>query len=322
MQAIWLEDQTLSFREDVPIPVPGPGEALVKVRLAGICATDLELVSGYYPFKGILGHEFVGDVVAVQNNVSDEYSWVGKRVVGEIIISCGACDTCRDGQPSHCTRRSVLGINNHHGAFAEFLTLPLTNLHLVPDAVHDDAAVFTEPLAASLEIQQQVHVRPDDCVYVIGAGRLGQLIAQTLALTGCELFVVARHDYQRELLTSHDIPVLNENSLPERIADIVIEATGSEEGFALARRTVRPYGTIILKSNYVGSVQVDLSSIVVDEIKVVGSRCGPFPPALRLMRRGTINPAPLIVARYPLSEGILAFQHAGEPGALKVLLIP
>lgn len=322
MQAIWLEKQTLSVRKDVPAPVPGPGEALVKVRLAGICATDLEMVRGYYLFEGILGHEFVGEVVAAPDNVSTECSWVGKRVVGEINISCGACDTCRSGQPSHCARRSVLGINNHHGAFAEYLTLPLTNLHLVPDAVPDEAAVFTEPLAASLEIQQQVHIRPVDYVFVIGAGRLGQLIAQTVALTGCELYVVARHDYQREILSSHDISVLDENSLPERKADIVIEATGSAEGFALARRAVRPCGTIILKSTYVGDVQVDLSSIVVEEVKVIGSRCGPFPPALRMMKRGLINTTPLIVARYPLAEGLLAFQRASETGALKVLLSP
>ncbi|MCK5568754.1 MAG: alcohol dehydrogenase catalytic domain-containing protein, partial [Spirochaetes bacterium] len=310
MNALWLENHKLSFRKDVPVPVPQPGEALVRVRLAGICSTDLELVKGYLPFTGIPGHEFVGDVISAPEGAGD---WSGRRVVGDINLTCGTCEQCLSGRSTHCSKRTVLGILNHDGAFAEFLSLPVINLHQVPDSVTDEAAVFTEPLAAALEIQQQVHIHPDDRVLVIGAGRLGLLIAETLSLTGCELKAVTRHERQRKLLDGHGICSIWEEDIPEGKMDVVVEATGSPAGFLLARKAVRPRGTIVLKSTYKGEQKADFSSLVVEEITLVGSRCGPFLPALRLLKKKKVDPAALIDARYPLSDGIRAMEHASRP---------
>ena len=318
MQALWLEDKTLAFREDVPVPSMGPASVLVRVRLAGICGTDLELVKGYYPYRGIPGHEFVGDVVEAPGRPT----WIGQRVVGQINIACGTCTACRAGRRIHCEERAVLGLLNHDGAFAEYLTLPLENLHLVPKSIPDEAAVFTEPLAAALQVQQQVQIRPTDRVLIVGAGRLGQLVAQTLALTGCDLQVVARHETQRALLARRNIATITQDAVPSLEMDVSVEATGSPSGFTLALQAVRPCGKIVLKSTYTGDVEVNLASLVVNEIVLVGSRCGPFGPALRLLASGAIDPTPLIVARYPLSKGLTAFDHAARPGALKVLLEP
>lgn len=317
MNALWLENHKLSFRKVVPVPVPQPGEALVRVRLAGICSTDLELVKGYLPFTGIPGHEFVGDVISAPEGAGD---WSGRRVVGDINLTCGTCEQCLSGRSTHCRKRTVLGILNHDGAFTEFLSLPVINLHQVPDSVTDDAAVFTEPLAAALEIQQQVHIHPDDRVLVIGAGRLGLLIAETLSLTGCDLKAVTRHERQRKLLAGRGICSIREEDIPEGKMDVVVEATGSPAGFLLARKAVRPRGTIVLKSTYKGEHKADFSSLVVDEITLTGSRCGPFLPALSLLKKKKVDPAALIDARYPLSDGIRAMEHASRPGVLKVLL--
>lgn len=317
MNALWLENHKLSFRKDVPVPVPQPGEALVRVRLAGICSTDLELAKGYLPFTGIPGHEFVGDVISAPEGAGD---WSGRRVVGDINLTCGTCEQCLSGRSTHCRKRTVLGILNHDGAFTEFLSLPVINLHQVPDSVTDEAAVFTEPLAAALEIQQQVHIHPDDRVLVIGAGRLGLLIAETLSLTGCDLKAVTRHERQRKLLDGRGICSIREEDIPEGKMDVVVEAAGSPAGFLLARKAVRPRGSIVLKSTYKGEQKADFSSLVVDEITLVGSRCGPFLPALRLLKKKKVDPAALIDARYPLSDGIRAMEHASMPGVLKVLL--
>lgn len=315
MQSTWLEKQTLSLR-DVPRPRKD-GEALIRVRLAGICGTDLELVRGYYPFTGIPGHEFVGEVVEASDT-----SWVGKRVVGEINVSCGACEQCRSGRPTHCEKRTVLGIANRDGVHAEYTTLPLANLHLVPDSVPDDAAVFVEPLAAALEIQQQVHIQPTDRVLLIGAGRLGQLVAQTLALTGADLRVAARHPLQQKLLTGRRIQLIAENEIQPRRWDVVVEATGSPSGFELARQALRPRGTLVLKSTYRGEMTVNWSPFVVDEITIVGSRCGPFAPALRLLEKKEVDPTVLIAQRFPLSAALEAYETAKQPGKLKILLQP
>jgi 2-desacetyl-2-hydroxyethyl bacteriochlorophyllide A dehydrogenase len=317
MRALWLENQTLSIRGDVPMPKPGKSEALVRVRLAGVCGTDLELVRGYLPFAGISGHEFVGEVVEARNPALS-----GRRVVGDINVVCGSCEACRAGRPTHCENREVLGIRGRNGAFAEYLALPEANLHPVPDNVPDEAAVFAEPLAAALEMREQVAVRPSERVLVVGAGRLGQLIAQTLALTGCELEVVARHPHQQRLLADRGIGILPEAAVPARSFDLVVEATGSPSGFALARRAVRPRGTLVLKSTYRGDIAVDLASLVVDEISVVGSRCGPLAAALRLLERRAVDPSVLIDAEYPLDRATEAFEQAGQPGALKVLVRP
>jgi threonine dehydrogenase-like Zn-dependent dehydrogenase len=311
---LWFADGKLALRQNIPVPDPPPGEALVRVLVAGICNTDLELVRGYYPFTGILGHEFVGIVERGPAHL------VGRRVVGEINASCGVCDTCRAGRRSHCPSRTVLGIVNRDGAFAEHLVLPRENLHLVPDEVSDDAAVFTEPLAAALEIQEQVEIGPGDRVLVFGDGKLGQLIAQTLALTECELLVAGRHLEKLKLLQARGIATAPPQVLRDGAFDIAIECTGSSEGFSLARRALRPRGTLVLKSTYAGRLEVDASSLVVDEITLVGSRCGPFDKALKLLSEKRVDIAPLVQARYPLRDAVAAFEHAGRPGMLKVVV--
>ena len=314
MKALWLENQQLQLRIDAPIPEPQPGEALVRVVCAGICNTDLELLKGYYPYTGILGHEFVGIVEQGSEQL------IGQRVVGEINAACGECRFCVTGQPTHCENRSVLGIVNRNGAFAEYLTLPIQNLHPVPDSITTEKATFTEPLAAALEIQQQVQVRPDDRVLVVGDGKLGQLVAQTLALTGCDLLVVGRHPEKLANLAKRGIKTNFVEAVTERAFDLCVECTGNAEGFAIALRALRPRGTLVLKSTYSGQLTFDASSLVVDEITLIGSRCGSFPPALDLLATGQVDVEPLIQARYPLGEGLAAFDHAQKRGVLKVLL--
>jgi len=319
MQALWLQDGELSLRE-VPRPSPPAGEALVRVRLTGVCGTDLEQRQGYAGFEGIPGHEFVGEILQAPGATERE----GQRVVGDINASCGDCPTCRAGRPTHCPHRTVLGIVGRHGAFAEYLTLPLRNLHPVPDDVPDEVAVFTEPLAAALQVLEQLHVRPTQRVFVIGAGRLGQLLAQVLALTGCDLRVVARHPAQRRILAARSIPTLDPatDPLPTAQIDVAVEATGSPDGFRLARQAVRPRGTVVLNSTFRGELTLDPASVVVDELTLMASRCGPFPPALRLLAAGQVATAPLVEARYPLAEALAAFEHATRPAAFKVLVQP
>lgn len=314
MLALWLENRRLSVRRDVPEPDPPAGEAVVRVTRAGVCATDLELVRGYYPFTGIPGHEFVGVVERGPEAL------VGRRVVGEINAVCHECEACRAGRPRHCERRTVLGIVNRPGAFAGKLALPAENLHVVPDHVPDDVAVFTEPLAAALRIPEQLTLRAEDRVLVLGDGRLGQLVVRVLQRTGCRLAATGRHRAKLALLERLGVESIPPESLPPGAFDVVVECTGSAEGFASARRAVRPLGTIVLKSTYAGALTVDASAIVVDEITVLGSRCGPFAPALRLLADGAIDPTPLIHARFPLGEGAAAFARAAEPGVLKVLI--
>jgi threonine dehydrogenase-like Zn-dependent dehydrogenase len=315
MNALWLEDNKISL-QDIKQPHT-PDEALIKIRKAGICSTDLELVKGYYPYTGVIGHEFVGDVVEAA-----DASWVGQRVVGEINAVCNQCEQCINGRPTHCENRTVLGIVNRNGTFAEYTTLPIANLHRVPDSVPDEMAVFTEPLAAALEIQDQIQIRPTDRVLLVGAGRLGQLIAQTLALTGCNLRVVARHPHQQDLLKARGIQLISEEDIQPWRWDIVVEATGSPAGFAVARRAIRPRGTLVLKSTYKGELSVNFSSIVVDEIQLLGSRCGPFAPALRLMESQQVDPTVLIAEEFKLNNALKAFERAAETGVLKVLVEP
>jgi 2-desacetyl-2-hydroxyethyl bacteriochlorophyllide A dehydrogenase len=315
MQALCLQDKSLKFIENFPQVKPQHDEALVAVRLAGICGTDLELVKGYYPYNGILGHEFVGEIIQAPTAPLR----IGERVVGEINISCGICDSCAKGLITHCKQRSVLGILNRHGAFAEYLCLPLKNLIKVPNTISDEAAVFTEPLAAALAIQKQVEILATDKVLVIGAGRLGQLIAQTLALTGCDLKVVARYEKQRRLLAARNIISITETEV-QADYDIVVEATGSIEGLTLASQIVRPRGTIVLKSTYKAKASFNFSQIVVNEIKLIGSRCGDFEPALQLLEKKLVDPTSLIDNSYPLSRGIEAFDFARQSGIFKVLL--
>ncbi len=313
MQGIWLQDQRVSFRSDVPDPQPPAGEALVRVLKAGICNTDLELLRGYYPFTGILGHEFVGVV-------ESEGPWRGKRVCGEINVACGACPQCRAGRPTHCERRTTLGIHSRHGAFADYLTLPYENLQAVPASVTDDEAVFTEPLAASVEILEQVHLHPTDSVVVLGDGKLGLLCAQVIATTGCNLLAIGKHPEKLRILEARGIRTALVAEAPPFRADVVVECTGRAGGCALACQFLRPRGTLVLKSTYAGSLTVDMSRLVVDEVTLIGSRCGPFPPALDLLARKRVDVKSLIQARYPLKDGVLALERAGQPGALKVIL--
>ncbi|HXQ38521.1 MAG TPA: alcohol dehydrogenase catalytic domain-containing protein [Anaerolineales bacterium] len=315
MRALWLEDNKISL-QDISQAYKA-NESLIKIRKAGICSTDLELVKGYYPYTGILGHEFVGEVVE-----SHDASWVGQRVVGEINAVCNECEQCLNGRPTHCENRTVLGIVNRDGTFAEYTTLPIANLHRVPDSVPDEMAVFTEPVAAALEIQEQVQINPTDRVLLVGAGRLGQLIAQTLALTGCDLRVVARHAHQQDLLKRRGIRIISEDEIKPWRWDVVVEATGSPSGFSLARQAIRPRGTLVLKSTYKGEINVNFSSMVVDEINIIGSRCGPFGPALRLMESKQVDPTVLIMDEFKLSDALKAFERAAEAGVLKVLIQP
>jgi len=324
-------DQGLRYDPDFADPVRLPGEALVRVRLAGICNTDLELVRGYMGFRGVLGHEFVGEVIQAHDPV-----WVGRRVVGDINAACGECDTCRAGRHTHCPSRTTLGIFDRDGAFADYLLLPQANLHAVPDAVPNEKAVFLEPLAAACEILEQVDIRPTDRVLILGDGKLGLLVAAVLRLTGADLTVVGRHAVKLSIAESWGIPVhlveqgaqsgalASHRNPPAGIGqfDIVIECTGSPTGFNEARRTVRPRGTLVLKSTYHGDLSVDMSGLVVDEITLVGSRCGPFAPALRMLEGGLIDPTPLISGVFLFSEGQAAFDYATKPGVLKVLLRP
>ncbi len=316
MKSLWLENEELSYKENTPQPTK-EDEALIRVTLAGICGTDLEMVRGYYPFSGVPGHEFVGEVVK-----SKDKSWIGQRVVGEINVSCQKCEACLNGRKSHCENRSVLGIFDRDGVFAEYVTLPLRNLHRVPNSVPDEKAVFTELLAAALEIPEEVHIHPTDRVLLIGAGRFGQLIAQVLQLTGAYLRVVARHPLQQKLLKERGIKLISEDEIEAKRWDVVVDATGSASGFEMARQAIRPRGTLVMKSTYKGDMQVNFSSIVVDEINIVGSRCGPFAPALRLLESDLIHPLNMISAEYTLQNGLKAFEKAAERGILKVLLRP
>jgi 2-desacetyl-2-hydroxyethyl bacteriochlorophyllide A dehydrogenase len=317
LKAVTLQNGQLIFSNNACKPACVDGEALVRVHLAGICGTDLQLQQGYYPFEGILGHEFVGHIEEVKSQPDLQ----GKRVVGEINITCGYCSSCMAGNSSHCDNRSVLGILNKHGAFAEYLTLPVKNLHLLPDTIPDEEAVFIEPLAAALEIQQQISLGSNHKVLVVGAGKLGQIIARTLKLTGCDLTVVSRYQCQNKMLLQESIQSIHEKDIPEKQMDVVIEATGSPQGLILACQAVRPKGTVVLKSTYKQSIPVALnfSEIVVNEITIIGSRCGPFNHAIQLLAEKKLSLSSLISTTCSLEEPALAFKQASEPGIFKVL---
>ena len=314
MKAIVFDEQ-LRIDNDYPVPRRQPGEALIRVALAGICNTDLEITRGYMGFRGILGHEFVGTVVE-----SDDAASVGRRVVGEINLPCLKCDYCRSGLGNHCPNRSTLGILNKDGAFAELLTLPERVLHPVPDGLSDEEAVFVEPLAACFEILEQVKIRPEERVLVLGDGKLGLLAAQVLAGATQNLALVGRHEEKLKIVRSLGITAFLPDEAPPQKADIVVDCTGSPDGFNAAVGMVKPRGTLVLKSTSAASQELNLASVVVDEITIVGSRCGPFPKALEALARRKVQVLPLITARYDLSQGIQAFEHARGKGRLKVLL--
>ena len=326
MQALVLTAAGLELQYNRPLPLPSATEALIEVHLAGVCATDIELTLGYKGgFRGILGHEFVGTVVAAPG----DHQWIGQRVVGEINLGCGHCDLCRQGLSKHCRQRAALGIQGHDGAFAQYLTLPLANLHRVPPGVSDEEAVFTEPLAAALEILEQVTIGSDTHVIVQGDGRLGIMCAWVLAATGCDLTIIGRYPEKLALAAISDrvhTAVVSDElyaQLSSHPADVVVEVTGSPRGFEVALGLVRPQGVIVLKSTFAEHLShFDISQLVVNEISLIGSRCGPFAKALGAIAEHQVNVLPLINTRYPLSDGLQAFAHAGKKGVLKVLIDP
>lgn len=300
---------------EMPTPRPGPGEALIRILTAGVCNTDLELIKGYMGFKGVPGHEFVGIVEQSANE-----HLLGKRVVGEINCPCRKCSYCRLEMPNHCTDRSVLGILNRPGAFAEYITLPEENLHTVPGSIRDDVAVFAEPTAAAFRILEQIALGNGEQVVVLGDGKLGQLVAQVL-WTKCKRVVcVGTHQWKLDLLSKLGIPTALADDAIEGGADVVVEATGRREGLQRALELVRPEGTVVLKSTVAGDSSLDMSLPVINEVRIVGSRCGPFRPALEALAAGTVEVRPLISDTFELSEAPYALQRAAGRGIMKVLI--
>jgi threonine dehydrogenase-like Zn-dependent dehydrogenase len=316
-----LFDGTLRYVDDYPMPEPAEGEALIRVTMAGICDTDIQITKGYLGFQGIPGHEFVGTVERV--NGPDE-GWAGRRVVGEINCGCGACNWCRRGLERHCPTRATLGILGRNGAFAEYLTLPVGNLHEVPERVADEEAVFTEPLAAAFEMTEQVHIRPTDRVLVMGDGKLGILCALVLKLTQANVTLLGKHDEKLQVAArlgiTQSFQLKTQNSKLKTIFDVVVDATGSPAGFETALQYVRPRGTIVLKTTTAHGKEVNLAPVVINEVTVVGSRCGPFAPALRALASRTVDVKPLIGAVLPFTNALEAFQMVTEGSFLKVLL--
>jgi threonine dehydrogenase-like Zn-dependent dehydrogenase len=312
MRAIVLDDR-VTLQETRPSPNPAPGEVLVRVTCAGICETDLQLIKGYMGFRGVLGHEFVG--------VAESGPLAGRRVVGEINCACWTCETCRRGLNTHCPNRTVIGILNHDGAFADVIAVPQRNLHAVPDSLPDDIAVFTEPVAAAFQIPAQLSIKSTDRVIVLGDGRLGNLCAQVLARLSNRVTVVGKHPPKLALLKVLGIDTaLLSDPIDDRSADIVVDCTGSETGLPAALRLVRPRGTIVLKTTVAGTQTLAWAPFVIDEVTLIGSRCGPFDRALDGLERGEVDVKPLISERYDLGQGLQALERAQAKSVLKVLL--
>ena len=336
-----LFQKRLKYRKDYPIPQRAEGEALIRVLQAGICNTDIEIVKGYMPFQGVLGHEFVGVVEG-----AGDKTWIGKRVVGEINCPCRQCEYCRQGLGNHCPNRKVLGILGKDGAFADYLTLPMANLHELPASISNLQAVFVEPIAAAFRILEQVDIGPKDKVAVLGDGKLGLLVAQVIASTGCELTAIGRHPEKLEILASPEperfrarkkiklvlskaegtVLAMNQNGswlagegLPSGF-DLCIDCTGSPKGLELALGLVRPMGKIVLKSTFAVGERLNLSQLVVNEVVLLGSRCGPFKKAIKALREGAVEVDNMVAKVYDLEEAVKAFGLASKKGVLKVVL--
>jgi alcohol dehydrogenase len=314
MLAVFLDSKQISVRQ-VGVPPRPHGSALIQLRVAGICNTDLELQRGYYGFSGIPGHEFVGVVVE-----SDTASLVGQRVVGEINLACGHCAFCKAGLGRHCEFRTVLGIVKHPGAFAEYLTLPEENLRLVPDHIADEQAVFVEPLAAACEILEQVPLPAGSEVAVLGDGKLGLLIAQVLLAHGAKVTVYGRHADKLKIAERAGAKVSDSSDRPNGRFPFVVDSTGSAEGLRQAVSMVRPRGTVIMKSTVHEEIKIDMAPVIVNEITLLGSRCGRFDPALALLSAGRVDVSGMVSAEFPLAEAPAAFEEAARRGVLKVLL--
>ncbi|MDQ6659537.1 MAG: alcohol dehydrogenase catalytic domain-containing protein [Chloroflexota bacterium] len=330
MRALVYANNSLKLERNYPNPTLMEGEALVRVLRVGICNTDLEITRGYMDFQSVLGHEFVGVVedVRVRSGMQQAMGMLNQRVVGEINAACHRADCmyCQQNMFTHCPNRTTLGIVNRDGAFAEYLTLPVENLHRVPENVSDEEAVFVEPLAANFEILEQVHVKPTERVVVLGDGKMGQLAMQVLALSGCEVTMVGKHKEKLVLAEQRGIETCLLDEVDGMLrdgkgrVDMVVECTGSAEGLALALRLVRPRGTVILKSTVANMSKLYLAPIVIDEIRVQGSRCGPFAPALRALSQHRVDVRSLISAQFDLDNGLGAFEKAGKRGVLKVIV--
>ncbi len=309
-------DQTLSYQPRWPEPPEEEGDTLIRVRQAGICATDIEICRGYMGFRGVLGHEFVGVVES-----SPDKSLVGQRVVGEINVVCGRCDLCLSGLSNHCRNRSVLGILKHGGAFADYVRLPAMNLHVVPDTVDDDHAVFVEPLAAAFQVLKQIKVDDRKWVTVLGDGRLGLLVAQVLRNAGCPVRVVGKYPQKLAMCEKWSIRSrLLQDIVPRHDQDVVVDCTGSSEGFEIAMAMVRPRGTIVLKSTVADGKALNLAPLVIDEIQVIGSRCGPFKDAIRALAEKSVDVVSLLSRRMKLEQGVEAMNFAQRKGVMKVIV--
>lgn len=300
MKALYY-DKSLQYMENYPKPSPGSGESLIEIIVSAICNTDKEILKGYRPdFKGILGHEFVGKVLE-----SDDSSLIGQRVVGEINENCGYCIYCKTGRPTHCENRKVVGISGKDGCFAQYITIKNQLLHIVPKEVPSEVAIFTEPLAAALEILEQVHIKPSTSVGIIGDGRLAYMIAQVVSLTGANLTIIGKHEEKLNLFNSF----AKVTTKAEESYEIVIDASGSPTGLLTAQKIVRKKGTIVIKTTYAGKIEIDMSDFVVNEITIKGSRCGPFEPALQLLKLGLIEFPPIDL--YELEDYEKAFESRG-----------
>ncbi len=316
MQALVWNGQTATVQEH-PKPTAVPGWAVVRVELAGICNTDLEITRGYMGFQGVLGHEFVGSVAEGPGD------WLHRRVVGEINFPCGDCRTCKRGWPGHCPARRVMGILNADGTFAQYVALPLGNLHKVPDSLLNERAVFCEPVAAACQILEQIQIDRNLSYTVLGDGKLGLLIAQVLWAAGAKVLAIGHHQANLEILSRRGIETcLEEDWCPEHVncADVVVEATGRTEGFQLATQATRPRGTLILKSTLARSPDLDLSPLVIDEICLLGSRCGPFGPALRMLENRELGIEELVSDQFGLAQADDAMERAVQSGVRKVLI--
>ena len=314
MRAI-LFDKSVTYVASHPDAEPREGECVVKVHLAGICATDLEIIKGYMGFAGILGHEFVGTVE------SGSHSWQGRRVVGEINCACRSCDMCHAGLAGHCRNRTVLGISGHDGCFADYVTVPEINLHEVPESISDEEAVFVEPLAAAYQVIKQCPIESRARVAVIGTGRLGLLVAQVLAATGCRLLAVGRNPATLLFCEKKRIQAVSTDQLVVRQdRDVVVECTGSPEGLGIALQMVRPRGVLVLKSTLANPGRLNLAPVVINEIEVLGSRCGPFADAIDALARKEIDVSSMVSRTFRIEDGVEAMAAAGEPENIKVLL--
>ncbi|NUQ46878.1 MAG: alcohol dehydrogenase catalytic domain-containing protein [Phycisphaerae bacterium] len=308
-------DGTTRLESNSPEPRPRAGEALLRVRRAGVCSTDIEITRGYMNYRGILGHEFVADVVSAAKLPA------GTRVAVEINCVCGACDMCAGGLANHCRRRTVIGIDGRPGAFAELIAVPERNCHRLPDSIGEDEAVFVEPLAAAVQITRQVKIEPRSRVAVLGSGRLGLLVAQVLARTGCRLIVIGRNPLTLEFLDRKGITAMPLRDLHSRFdQDFVVDCTGSAEGLDIAMSLVRPRGTIVMKTTCAGSTPVNLAPLVVNEVTLLGSRCGPFADAIAMLARREVDVASMITRRVPLARGVEALRDADDPRQIKVII--